>query len=298
MGAQGRKTVERRFSTSRMAGDTAQVYRRLTSKGVVMSALSTDDLPELRRNLDDNGYTVIPDVVSRERLKEFNDKLVEAFERNGRFTGGGSISGHLNCFPGEHARFIYDEIEEHGIGDAIRAMRPGLANHVRPTLNFNLPGSAAQHYHMDGVYVDEFMICNIAVVDTDLVNGAIDLLPRTNQEFYPFWRYAVKRRYRLTTRIPMSQGDVLLRKSTLWHRGMPNMSDAPRPMMSLTFGEKSAPPGDPFQDNGGEIAFYPNWYRTSRLGIMRERIEVAAPITRSAFRFARSLVGNRGYSSY
>jgi hypothetical protein len=263
-----------------------------------MNVLSDEVLRDLRRNLDEKGYFVIPGVVSKDRLAKFNTRIVEEYERAAKFSGGGSISGHLNCFPGEDARFIYDEIEEHGIGDAIRALRPGASNDVRPTLNLNLPGSAPQHYHMDGVYVEEYIICNVAVVDTDLVNGAIDLLPSTNREFYPFWRYAVKQKYRLTTRVPMKQGDVLLRTSTLWHRGMPNSSQCPRPMMSLTFGEKSAPTGDPFQTNGGKMIFYPNWYGTSRLGALRERIEVTAPITRSTVRFARSLVGNRGYSTY
>lgn len=263
-----------------------------------MGALSADELADLRRNLDSQGYVVIPDVISKDALTNFNRELLDAYNQAGKFSGGGSISGHLNCFPGEAARFIYQQIDDRGIADAICAMRSGLPNDVRPTLNFNLPGSRAQHYHMDGVYLDEYLICNVAVIDTDLVNGAIDVLPTTNQRFYPFWRYAVERKYRLTTRVQMTQGDVLLRKSTLWHRGMPNLSNTPRPMMSLTFGEKGASAGDPFQANGGNIRFYPNWYSTSPLGVIRERIEVAAPITRSSVRFIRSIVGNRGYSSY
>jgi Phytanoyl-CoA dioxygenase (PhyH) len=263
-----------------------------------MNALAEKDLQAVRVGLEGEGYFVIPDVVSKDRLAEFNTTIVEAYRRAAKFPGGGSISGHLNCFPGVEARFIYEEIEERGIADAIRTMRPGLPNDVRPTLNFNLPGSKPQHYHMDGVYIEEYIICNIAVVDTDLGNGAIDLLPSTNQEFYPFWRYALERKYRLTTRVPMQQGDVLLRKSTLWHRGMPNTSEMPRPMMSLTFGEKSAPTGDPFMTNDGKMIFYPNWYGTSQLGVLREQIEVAVPVTRSTFRFARSLVGNRGYATY
>ena len=87
-------------------------------------------------------------------------------------------------------------------------MRPDIVDSVRATLNFNLPGSVAQHYHTDGVYLKDFLICNIAVVDTDLENGAIDVLPGTNREFYKFWRYAVERKYRLTTRVPLRQGDV------------------------------------------------------------------------------------------
>ena len=96
----------------------------------------------------------------------------------------------------------------------------------------------------------------------------------------------------------MEQGDVLLRRSTLWHRGMPNRSKAPRPMLSLTFGEESAPTGEGLPTFDGDIRFYPNWYSTSRLGIMRERLFTAAPVSYSAFRFAKSLTGRRGYSSY
>jgi ectoine hydroxylase-related dioxygenase (phytanoyl-CoA dioxygenase family) len=121
------------------------------------------------------------------------------------------------------------------------------------------------------------------VVDTDARNGAIDVLPGTHRQFYPFWRYALERKYRLTTRVPLARGDVLVRWSTLWHRGMPNKSGTPRPMMSFTFGERGAPTGDPF---AGDPYFYPNWYSNgSRLSVLRERLEAAAPVTRSAVRF-------------
>jgi hypothetical protein len=102
----------------------------------------------------------------------------------------------------------------------------------------------------------------------------------------------------LSTRVPLAQGDVIVRKSTLWHRGMPNRSPEPRPMMAITFGEMESPLADPFMVNEGKIEFYPNWFTTSRFGQLRERTFVAAPITYSAYRFARSLYGNRGYDSW
>ncbi len=46
------------------------------------------------------------------------------------------------------------------------------------------------------------------------------------------------------------------------------------------------------------MEFYPNWFRTSRLGRLRERVTVAAPITYSAYRFATSLVSDKGYESF
>jgi hypothetical protein len=263
-----------------------------------MRALPAEEASDVCRGLAVDGFCVIPNVVPRQQLVEYNEELLEAYRAAPKFKGGGSMMGHLNCLPGESARFIVEAIEARGIRDAVHMACPELPRTVRATMNYNLPGSKIQHYHMDGVYTLDYIICNVAVVDTDLVNGAIDLLPSTHVKFYPFWRYALERKYRLSIRVPMAQGDVLLRRSTLWHRGMPNRSGEPRPMFSLTIGERIPPVDDPIQSNPDEIQFYANWYSTSRMGVIRERIEAMLPITRSVGRFTRSLVGNRGYSSY
>ena len=267
-----------------------------------MAVLTRESVDELLKKLDVDGYVILRDVVSQDRLEQFHTELMRQFHDvrdEGRlFSGGGMITGHLNCFPGEHARFIYEEIADYGIVEVARARDAASAERPRATLNFNLPGSVAQHYHMDGLYTDEFLICNVAVVDTDVHNGAFDVLPGTHREFMKFWRYAVERKYRLSTRVPLRQGDAILRLSTTWHRGTPNLSDTARPMAAITFGELSAPEGDPFAVNGGEMAFYPNWYGTDRLGQLRERTYAALPLSYSAYRFVRSLYGKKGYSTF
>ena len=74
----------------------------------------------------------------------------------------------------------------------------------------------------------------------------IDVLPGTHRRFYKFWRYAVERKYRLSTRVCLEQGDVVLRMSTLWHRGMPNKTanaspdDVASPSVS-TWRERATP---------------------------------------------------------
>ncbi len=50
------------------------------------------------------------------------------------------------------------------------------------------------------------------------------------------------------------------------------------------------------QEMGGVALL--SWYRTSRLGKLREQVFVKAPISYSAWRFGRSLYGNKGYSSF
>ena len=316
MGAAGRAAIEARFTTSRMAADVAAVYQAVTSTtrdgdgppdgrrgSSGMRVLEqTTDVESFRRAIDEDGYTVIRDVVDPERLSTLGADLTAEYERlkaaNEMFEGGGSLTGHLNCFPGEQSRFVWDDISKAGIPELVRAVRPDIADSVRATMNFNLPGSVAQHYHTDGLYLKEFLICNIAVVDTDLRNGAIDVLPGTNRRFWKFWRYTLHRLWRKTTRVPLRQGDVIVRKSTLWHRGMPNFSDAPRPMMALTFGEMEDLDLDPFALNEGKPFFFPNWYNISRVGQLREQMFVKAPLSYDAWRFARSLYGNKGYASW
>ncbi len=265
-----------------------------------MNAFSKTDLETFRQTYAEQGYVVLRDAVSRDELAKLKTQIFDSFEESKRsgqlFSGGGNISGHLNCFPGAESRFAFDALKERGVVDLVKDLYRKSMD-LRVSCNLNLPGSVAQHYHQDGVFAEDFMIANVAVVDTDLVNGAIDVLPGTHKRFYEFWRYAIQQKYKLTTRLPLNAGDVLVRTSRLWHRGMPNKSATPRPMLAFTFGEKVAPKGDAFAIKEGKISFDPNWFRPDFMGRIRERTFVTAPITYSAYRFARSLVGQKGYDT-
>ena len=69
-------------------------------------------------------------------------------------------------------------------------------------------------------------------------------------------------------------------------------------MLALTLGEKEVNNADPFAYNDGNIEFQANWFKTDLLGQIRERTTVMAPITYSAYRFAHSLVSDKGYASF
>jgi ectoine hydroxylase-related dioxygenase (phytanoyl-CoA dioxygenase family) len=258
------------------------------------------DIDELTQAFAENGYLIFRNVVSRERLTHLRNQIIEEFERARRsgklFAGGGTISGHLNCFPGEQSRFAYDALVQHGIIDLVKTIFPKATRLPNVGCNFNLPGSVAQHYHADRNFLDHFVIANVAVVDTDLDNGAIDIIPGTHKKFYKYWQFAMERAYRGSQRFPMKQGDVLVRTSNAWHRGMPNRTSVGRPMLAFTWEDGGSMHPDPFAAEGGKIVFRQNWYRPTALGRLRERTYVAAPITYSAYRFVTSLCdGRKGY---
>jgi len=257
------------------------------------------NIEQLKETFARDGYLVFRNLVSPERLSALHKQLSQAFDsakQSGQlFSGGGTISGHLNCFPGESSRFAYEALESNGIIDLIKTVFPKATRLPNVGCNFNLPHSVAQHYHADRNYLDHFMIANVAVVDTNIANGAIDIIPGSHQKFYKYWRFAMERVARGSTRIEMKQGDVLVRTSNVWHRGMPNMTDVPRPMIAFTWEDGGSTQPDPFMVEGGKIAFRQNWYRPTRIGRLRERTFVTAPVTYSAYRFVTSLYGTKGY---
>lgn len=246
---------------------------------------------DLKQSFTDNGYLTFRGVVDKLRLAELRREILGEFERaktSGQlFSGGGTLSGHLNCFPGATSRFVYETLREQGIVDIVQALSPAPLRAPNVGCNLNLPGSSAQNDHADGYAAQAFMIVNIAAVDTDLTNGAMEILGRTHGRDYKYWQVLLQRPGRL--RPCLKQGDVLIRTSTLWHRGMPNLSRDPRPMLALTWENGGSSHEDPYQVGGGGIAFFPNRYTTDWAGRLRERAFVAAPRAATALRAVRSL---------
>ncbi len=256
--------------------------------------LTDGEKDELRETFANEGYFVIPNVVSQERLAEMHKALKQEFDAatqsGALFSGGGLTSGHLNCFPGEAARFVYTTLQERGIIDLVKELDPKVVRMPNVGCNFNLPGSSTQHYHLDRPFSQEFMIANVAVVDTNVENGAMEAIPGTHKRFYKYTQFVLEGVARKSVRVPLKRGDVLIRTSNVWHRGTANHTAAPRPMLAFTWEDSGNNIEDPFAAKDGKIRFIPNWFKPTRMGRMREKLFVKVPVTYSALRFVRSLV--------
>ncbi|MEO6602693.1 MAG: phytanoyl-CoA dioxygenase family protein [Polyangiaceae bacterium] len=238
------------------------------------------------------GYAVVPGVVEPSVLANIQVQISTEFDHarsEGRlFTGGGTLSGHLNCFPGLAARAVYDALEGRGIIEMVRAFSSRPLRMPNVGCNLNLPHSSEQNEHIDGFAATPFLVVNVAVVDTTLANGAMEVMPRTHQREYKYWQLLASRPERL--RLGMSQGDVVIRTSTLWHRGMPNRTPQPRPMLAFTWEDGGSSLDDPFAAHEGQVQFLPNRFRTDWAGRLRERVFVAAPRFSRAVRAASSFI--------
>jgi Phytanoyl-CoA dioxygenase (PhyH) len=256
---------------------------------------STPSVPssaDCRRSFEADGYVLFKDVVPRAPLaalsRDLTDKWRADVASGALFQGGGNLSGHLNCFPGAASRFVYTALEAAGVFDVVAALSSEKLRKPNIGCNLNLPGSHAQNEHIDGYRDKPFLVVNVAAVDTDLTNGAMEIINRTHQREFKYWEIMLQGGNR--RRVSMKQGDALLRVSTLWHRGMPNPSANPRPMLAFTWENGGSPEVDPYAAHGGKIAFLPNRYNTDWKGRLIERAFVAAPRLGSVYHAARSLL--------
>src|SRR5882757_5321558 len=238
------------------------------------------------------GYVTLPNVVSKSRLASLTDELRGEYTRaraNGElFSGGGTISGHLNCFPGAQSRFVYDELEQYGVFELVRKLSPSATRMPNIGCNLKLPNSSAQNSHVDGYFASAFLIVNVVPVDTDLENGAMEVVPGTHLREYKYWQYALSGKPAI--RIRVSAGDVIVRSSMLWHRGMPNRSKAVRPMLAFTWEDDGSNLADPYTAHGGKITLLTNRYGQSLSGRLRERAFASLPALGKSYLFVRSLV--------
>ncbi|MEY4510802.1 MAG: hypothetical protein RLZZ450_2924 [Pseudomonadota bacterium] len=254
--------------------------------------LTSEQREDVRRAVACDGYAILRNIVPRPRMQQLRDELHAEFGRaraSGElFSGGGTISGHLNCFPGAQSRFVYDTLQEREVIGLVRQISPQATRMPNIGCNFNLPGSSAQNNHIDGYASTAFMIVNVAVVDTTVRNGALELTPGSHLKEYRYHEFVLARRP--ARRIEMNVGDVLIRSSALWHRGMPNKSHAVRPMLGFTWEEGGSELEDSYTVHDGKIRFLPNRYTLDLAGRVRERAFAALPALGSSYLFVRSLL--------
>lgn len=262
----------------------------LASLAAMPSPLDRSLFAFLRQRFASDGYLLLKDVVPKPELAQLTSSLRrvyrDAVSSGTLFSGGGNVSGHLNCFPGEGSRFVLESLRDQGVLELVQSLSAETLRLPNIGCNFNLPGSAPQNEHVDGYAASPFLIANVAAVDTDLTNGATELLVGTHQRASKYWQIALQRPLRRRPRL--EAGDVVIRVSTLWHRGMPNPSNEPRPMLAFTWEDGGSPLADPYAIHDGRITLLPNRFRTDWKGRLAEQAFVAAPRLGTALHIARS----------
>jgi hypothetical protein len=208
---------------------------------------------------------------------------------------GGALHGHLNCFPGQQAAAFDLEIERLGIKKLMEDLVGEPVMLVSAGCNINLPGSRAQNFHIDGEFDQPLLVVNATLVDTDAHNGATEIVPGTHKSELLYWEFMLKGFFGRRSRIESRVGDILVRPTTLWHRGMPNLSGSIRPMLGFVYAPVSrALEPEEYTTANGAIALIPNRYSSSLKGRIAETMATYVPFAMAALRIMRSFSLKKG----
>ena len=118
----------------------------------------------------------------------------------------------------------------------------------------------------------------------------MEVIPGPHDRLYKYTEIVLGRMHRKAVRMLVSQGDVVVRNSNLWHRGMTNHSASPRPSRHLRGKMAAATLLIHLILTEERSLSTRTGSSRLRLDVLREQLFVKVPVAYSALRFTRSLL--------
>lgn len=205
--------------------------------------------------LEEDGAVVLRGVVDSEHIAALRDKMLADVDEILRlpqppyqFT-----LGHIQHDPPPFPPYLFRDVLLNDM--AVCVTKAMLGAGLRNTFysgNTNLPGSGAQPVHPDtaqlwpdlpAAHPPYAFVVNVPVVDMDESNGSTELWPGTHRDTtmwegmgtlrVPEAKLAEWRARRPPIQPAVAAGSIVIRDIRLWHRGVPNHTDRPRPMIAM-----------------------------------------------------------------
>jgi ectoine hydroxylase-related dioxygenase (phytanoyl-CoA dioxygenase family) len=217
--------------------DQAAVTDRVPVAG---RTLSSDELAAHLARIEEDGYTIVPDVIDAGFLEQLSDDLLRLEDELG-------IVPATNEFEGSRTVRIYNLLVHGGLYEAI-PVHPGVLPVVEGVLDPGClisslssisidPGETAQPIHADDQVIPLAKphaptVCNTmwALTDFTEANGATRIVPGSHRNDNPdlFATYD-------TIPAEMEAGSVLVWHGSLWHGGGANVSDERRVGVAMNY---------------------------------------------------------------
>lgn len=230
-------------------------YLSIPCSGLAKSPLPDDALAKAARLLRLDGLVVLEQLIPVEIVAKLREAMLadSATLRERGTTPFNFVWGHAQQDPPPTADLLFPEVLVNPAVFQVTSavLGPEVRNAVY-TGNVNLPGSGLQPVHTDELYLfgdgvghPTYCICvDIPLIDFTLANGSTEYWLGTHcingLEWYDkrgvVDMTAVERRReeRPPVRFGIPAGSAVIRDGLLWHRGVPNNSDMPRPMVAMT----------------------------------------------------------------
>lgn len=212
--------------------------------------LAEDNLADAVTAIRKDGFVVIEQVVDhahldvlKERMDADSEKMIAA----AKWGGAGRLRGHLQQGPPPYDPFLFPDVVVNPF--AVQISREMLGDGFYCSFyngNTNTPGSEVQPLHADGVHLwgeqkvshpAAQLIVNVTPQDASEENGATQIWPGSHLDMRPVndETEADRRSFAPAIQAATRKGDILIRDSRLWHRGVSNPSDQNRHMIATVF---------------------------------------------------------------
>jgi hypothetical protein len=226
----------------------------VTAKDVKSGTLNPEALEQAVQAVRTDGYVVLSRVIDPALIKRLQPRMFEDAPKIAALEKPPYqfVNGHIQHDPPPLKPYLFREILCNDVIISVtHAVLGQKIKNVGYTGNTNLPGSVQQPVHADQCHLwynqDQAhppcaLVVNVPVVDMTGHTGSIELWPGSHQDtaIGPNDKIRVPRekvQARQETLCPFQPevpvGSVLIRDMRLWHRGMPNHSDRPRPMIAM-----------------------------------------------------------------
>ena len=229
-------------------------------------AFSAESLERLCEDIRMTGYAVVGGLVAPETCALINESVLEDVATvlaTGQPTAHekATASGHLQLGARRYAPYVQPDLIANPLIESVVAAVLGQGAWLGfYNGNVNCPRSGYQPLHYDRPFSwttpedaaedgrpwpppTTTLSCSIAVTDINAEAGATESYPGTQNEV----AVAQLSSRRLAdnpelveswgppTRMEIPAGGICFRDPRMWHRGVPNLSDRPRPMLALTY---------------------------------------------------------------
>lgn len=248
-----------------------------------------------RADYERDGYLLLPGAIPADLCAALAGAIVERYEAlraaNDLPDEPGVAAGNINFSAGAAGAELSAALDAGGIPELVAELAASPLHAAAITGNLNLPGSRPQEMHTDSGWDNAFMIANVMLVDCSPENGALELVEASHAQRLAYWQMRREPWRGRTRQISARQGDVLIRPSTLWHRGTTNPSSTPRPMAAQIF---TRDPADDAAAHEGPIRFRGNRYY-GRFARAKEALAMHFPALDDGLRLARSVLFERAH---
>lgn len=219
---------------------------RPTASERAAGAWSPERLDQAVRAIETDGIVVLRDVVSRASIEVLEARMQEDVAR--AIALGRVKNDYQGIRPPPFHPFLFADVVNNDW--VIAVTRSVLGENVANCAygaNTAYPGSLEQFVHADGGFIFKglphppaSLVVNVPLVDVDERNGATRVWPGTHVHVGARDPYrptaeevAAWEAVRPSERACTSVGDIVIRDCRLWHCGMPNTTDRPRPMLAM-----------------------------------------------------------------